>query len=95
MTLNTIKRDDSERNNNKRNNNKRNHNELHISHTLNPLIDKHTVQTLKNIQAMVTQIQAFAKKHFNPKRCQPQCPATELYVRLLMMLNEAIEHERV
>ena len=59
----------------------------------NPLIDKHTLHTLKNIKSMIVQIQEFAKKYFDRKSCQPQCPATELYVRLLMMLNEAIEYE--
>ena len=59
----------------------------------NPLVDPHSLRTIKNITRMVTRIQVFATKHFANKGCQPQCPATELYISLLTMVNEAIEYE--
>ncbi|MGH1486050.1 MAG: hypothetical protein ACRBCI_07495 [Cellvibrionaceae bacterium] len=59
----------------------------------NPLIDKNPVDTLANIQSMLARIQTFIAETSTDNNLPAPPSGNELYIRLLVMINEAIHYE--
>jgi hypothetical protein len=78
-----------------------------VNHTFvegpNPLIDQCSTETLVNVQAMLSRIQAMQIDLLRQERLgslathtpstSNQCLGNEFYVRLLLLVQDAIEHE--
>lgn len=62
----------------------------------NPLIHERSEETLTNIQSMLARIQVLhIDRQQGDKALSSRgfCPANELYIRLLLLVKDAIEHE--
>ena len=59
----------------------------------NPLIDKSPADTLANIQSMLARIKTLAAECECENTGMYTCTGNELYLRLFIMINDAIDYE--